>query len=657
MIFGVDYYPEHWDKSEWKNHAKLMKKGNFNTVRIAEFAWGRIETAENEFDFSWLDEVIEILASEGIKSIIGTPTATPPKWLVNKYDIYMRDKYGRIRGYGSRRECCANNPQYIVRSKSIIEKVAKHYGSNPNVIAWQIDNEFGCHGSTRCYCDHCKRKFAKWLEHRYKDINELNALCGTVFWSQEYADFEDVILPAYTSCEGTYGDRWAHNPSLDMNFYRFSSDSWIEYQQMQIDIIKKNSNYPITHNMMGHFSDIDYYKLGKPLDFVSWDNYVDNQWNHCTYENTSMAHELMRGVKDKNFWVMEQQAGPCGWDMFGGTPRPGQLRLWTYQAIAHGCEGMVYFRFKSAPFGMEQYWLGVVDHDGIPRRRFDEIQKTGEELQNLSALFVGAEQDTHVLLVKSYENVWSHKIKAHVKGFDYRDVLYSYYKANNNLGTNPACGSEDMISNKYKVVYMPAYSIVSDKARLEEYVKNGGTLVLTYRSGIKDNNNNMITETLPGKLRELSGVSVEEFDSSPIEVSLSNGFGKSKVWRDILSVNTAKIEAVYKGEYYKNSAAITVNKYGEGYVWYVACDLEEDALFNLVKTISDKACAQYFEHPYGTEIVKRKINDKEYFMLLNYTDKEQEIQINGTSLINNTNFNGTLAAYDVEIIAKSISKQ
>lgn len=652
MVFGADYYPEHWDKSEWKEHIQLMLEANLNTVRIAEFAWSRIEPEENKFDFSWLDEIIDMLAGNGIKVILGTPTAAPPKWLVNKYDVFMRDKYGRIRGYGSRRECCSNNPDYITRSKIIVEKLAERYGSNPNVAAWQADNEFGCHGSTRCYCEYCRRKFAQWLENRYGSIDELNKKYGTVFWSQEYSSFNDVILPAYTSCEGTHSDSWAHNPSLDMDFYRFSSDSWIDYQQMQIDIIRKCSDRPITHNMMGHFSDIDYYKLGKPLDIVSWDNYIDNQWNHYSYEETSMAHELMRGVKDKNFWIMEQQAGPCGWDKFGSTPRPGQLRLWTYQAVAHGCEGILYFRFKSVPFGTEQYWLGLVDHDGIPRRRFYEIKQTGKELNELSDVFVGAENKTDVLIVKSYEDVWSHKIKRHVEKFDYRALLYSYYKTNNDLGTNPACGSANMISDKYKIVYMPAFSIVSDKLKetLETYVKCGGTLVLTYRSGIKNSNNNMITETLPGQLRALAGVTIREFDSSPIEVELSDGFGKSVMWRDIIDLETAQAIAKYNSEYYAGTAAITSNIYGKGKVWYIGCDLEENALYRLVKIISDDAGAQYIKHPEGTEIIRRNANGKEYLMMLNYTGDKVDMGLTGNSLLHKKMFNGILDGYGVEII-------
>jgi len=653
MIFGVDYYPEHWDPGEWRAQAKQIKACNMNTVRLAEFAWGRLEKRENEFDFAWLDKIMEILAEEGIRVILGTPTAAPPKWLVNQYDIYLRDRYGRPRGYGSRRECCANHPDYIARSKIIVQMLAVRYGRNPNVLAWQIDNEFGCHDSTRCYCAHCQRAFAGWLEKKYGTVQELNKAYGTVFWSQEYSSFQDVILPAYTSCEGTYGESRAHNPSLEMDFYRFSSDTWVRFQQMQIDIIRKYSDKPVTHNLMGHFSDIDYYALGRPLDVAAWDNYIDNQWNHCTYENTSMAHELMRGIKNQNFWVMEQQAGPCGWDRFGAAPRPGQLRLWTYQALAHGCEGLLYFRFRSAPFGVEQYWLGLVDHDGVPRRRYREIQQTGAELQRLSALFENAESQTDVLLVKSYENVWSHKIKSHVEGFDYRDFLYTYYRANLHAGTNPACGSEERVSSQYKVVYMPACAIVSDaaKERLETYVENGGTLVLTCRSGIRDAHNNILTSTLPGPLRTLAGVTVQEFDSSPAAVGLSDGFGQSVLWRDILETETAETVVTYAGEYYAGTPAITVNPYGKGRVWYIGCDLEEDAAEKIVARISREAGAVCVPHPEGTEIVRRSAGGRSYWMLLNFSAEPKEMGMTGMSLLRGEAFDGRLEGYGVEILA------
>lgn len=649
MIFGVDYYPEHWDKSEWENQAKLMREGGFNTVRMGEFAWKLFEAEEGKFDFSFLDEAIEILAKEGIKTILGTPTAAPPKWLVNKYDVMQRDKYGRVVGWGSRRECCANKPDYIEKTKIIVREMARHYKDNKNVIAYQIDNEFGCHQSTLCYCEDCQRAFSKWLRGRYWSIDDLNDRWGTAFWSLQFDSFDDVILPAYTSCEGTYGDRWSHNPALDLEFRRFSSDSWVRYQKMQIDILREYTSVPVTHNFMGHFSDIDYYDMAKDLDFVSWDNYPDNQWGTSEYEYVSMAHENMRGVKNKNFVVMEEEAGSAGWDILGSTPRPNQLRLWTYQAIAHGAEGMVYFRFRSALKGMEQYWYGVLDHDGVPRRRFYELQKTGQELKKLEEYIVDAKNEYDALIVKSYDNVWAHGIKRHANGYDYKNHLYSFYKANAAWNVNTAVSIGDY--SNYKAVYMPAYNIVDDSEllKIDEYVKMGGTLVLTFRSGTRDMYNAILPLALPGVFSEMAGIEVSEFDALRRPVRISGTVeGEANIWCDIIEPKSAEVISRYDGEYYKGKAAITVNNYGKGKVYYVGCDLDDNAAAELVKLISDTAGIKTVAAPKNTEVIKRK----NCTILLNHNETAVDMGIKGISLISDTEFDGVLEPYGVEFIQK-----
>lgn len=647
MIFGVDYYPEHWDKGEWENQAKLMREGGFNTVRMGEFAWKLFEKSEGEFDFSFLDEAIDILAKYGIKTILGTPTAAPPKWLANKYDIVQRDKYGRKKEWGSRRECCGNNPYYKDKSRLIVTEMAKHFGGNENVIAWQIDNEFGCHGSTRCYCEHCRKSFGEWLSRKYTSIDELNEKWGNVFWSLDYESFDDVILPAYNSCEGTYGDLWSHNPALDLEFRRFSSDTWVLYQQMQIDIIRQYSDKPVTHNLMGHFSDIDAYDLSRGLDFVSWDNYPDNQWGTSEYEYVSMAHENMRGAKNKNFIVMEEQSGPAGWDILGSTPRPGQLRLWTYQAIAHGCEGMVYFRFRSALFGMEQYWYGVLDHDGVPHRRFYELQKTGRELKKLEKYIVGHETEYDALIVKSYDNSWSNTIKRHADKYNYESHLYAFYKANNNLNINTAVSMGNYA--KYKVVYMAAFNVITDSEaeEIREYVQNGGTLVLTFRSGTRDEYNRVRPMALPGVFKEMAGIEAYEFDALRKSVNISGQInGTANIWCDIIEPDTAKTLAVYDGEYYKGKAAVTVNSFGKGKVYYVGCDLDDDAMSNLVRLISIDAGLDITDAPKGVEIVKRK----GYKIVLNHNEAPVNTGIKGMSLITDSEFDGMLEGYGAEFI-------
>ncbi len=647
MVFGACYYPEHWDRSEWAHHAKLMREAGFNTIRTGDFVWGLVEKEEGIFDFSYLDEAIGVLAQEGIKVVLCTPTAAPPKWLVNKYDVLQRDRYGRKENWGTRRECCANSEEYRIRSVKIAEEMAKHFAHNENVIAWQIDNEFGCHNSTHCYCENCRKAFSKWLEKKYGTIDSLNRTWGTVFWSLQYSSFADVILPVYNACEPENAHGWSHNPSLDMEYRRFASDSWVHFQKLQMNAIRKYTDKPVTHNFMGHFSDIDYYNLAEELDFVAWDNYPDNQWGESEYEYVSMAHEIMRGLKDRNYIVAEQQSGPCGWDTFGATPEPGQLRLWTHQAIAHGGEGILYFRFKTLPYGMEQYWYGVLDHDGLPRRRYYEIQKTGEELKKLEPYITGVKNNYDVLIVRSYDNIWAHQIKRHTKDFDYESLLYSYYKANVDLNIDTAVSMGKYTD--YKVVYMPGYNIVhpEEMNKIEEFVKNGGTLVTTFRSGTRDAYNNLLTTTLPCAFASLAGIEVEEFTALRKGVHIEGIVNSEvKMWCDVIRPVTAKVLSIYSEGYFKNKAAITVNVYGKGRVYYIGCDLEEEALKRLVRHIGERCGIESMDTPEGVEIVRRD----GCVIIMNHNDHKIQTGINGTSLISGQNFDGTLEAYGVEWI-------
>ncbi|MGN0182371.1 MAG: beta-galactosidase, partial [Candidatus Ornithomonoglobus sp.] len=411
--------------------------------------------------------------------------------------------------------------------------------------------------------------------------------------------------------------------------------------------VRKYTDKPVTHNLMGHFSDIDYYKLANDLDFVAWDNYPDNQWGDSEYEYVSMAHETMRGVKNKNFIIAEQQSGPCGWDLMGATPEPGQLRLWTYQALAHGGEGIIYFRFKALHYGMEQYWYGVLDHDGVPRRRYYEIQQTGRELKKLEPYIVNAKNKYDALIVKSYDNVWAHEIKRHTKGFDYRNLLYSYYKANAdlNIGTAVSIGNYE----NYKAVYMPGYNIVNpdEIEKITEYVKNGGTLVTGFRSGTRDEFNNIFTTTLPCAFAELAGIEVEEFTPLRKPAHITGIIeSEANVWCDVIKPVTAEILCIYKDRYFRDKAAVTVNNFGRGKVYYVGCDLEAPALRYLVRYISRNAGIEMLDAPEGVEIIRRE----GYTIVMNHNDFAVQISLKGKSLISGEQLNGELEAYGAEFI-------
>lgn len=654
FLFGADYYPEHWDELEWESHASMMEEAHFNVVRVAEFSWAKLEPSEGVYDFDWLDRAIDTLAKHHVQVILGTPTPTPPVWLLNKHDILMRDRYFRPRYSGSRRECCANNKDYQHYSDIIVTKMAEHYKDNANVVGWQIDNEFGCHGTTRCYCDNCKKEFQTWLQKKYKTIDEVNRRFGTSFWSLTYTSFDDIILPAYNSCEGEQSFNYAHNPTLEQEYRRFSSDSWVRYQQRQIDIIRKVSNVPITHNFMGAFSDIDYYELAKPLDFVSWDNYPKDQWGKKAFRRVGSFHELMYGVKQSNFAVMEEQSGPCGWDIMNESPRPGEIRLFAHQAMAHGANGMVFFRFMACRFGMEQYWYGILDHDGVKRRRYFEVQALGEEVQKIAPLLMDSKPEAPVHVYRSYDNVWMNEIKHHAKNFNIYDIYEDFYMQSEALGITTTYGERDF--RDAKVVIVSAQEYVSDalKQRLEAFVNEGGVLILTYRSGLRDEDNNMLSETIPGNLRKLAGLTVEEFDAVNEDVSIRGEVsGTAHTWCDVIKCETATPISWYASQYYKDTPAITANSYGKGTVYYVAAMLDNATLRAFLSYVyTQKALPVWEDLPDNVEIITRKKSNETFTYLLNANAEPVKLPMlaGKQSKLSNKTFTGELDAYGVEII-------
>jgi beta-galactosidase len=403
FYFGVDYYPEHWPEDRWSEDARLMADAGFNVVRMAEFAWSKLEPADEakpggeRFDFNWLDRAISILYAHGIYTVLGTPTASPPAWLMlSNPELFRVRNDGRRATFGNRREYCQTNPLYHQRSTQIVSAMAEHYASHPAVIGWQIDNEFG----ERCYCPVCQAKFQGWLKVRYHTLDELNARWGTNFWSHTYNQWDEIPVPVTTG--------GSPNPGLALDFARFTSDSYVAYQQIQVDILRgKCPNHFITHNFMSFgYEGLNYYDLAKTLDLVAWDNYPVGFWQPDKPDSISPAlgHDTMRGLKQQNFWVMEQQAGPSGWEIISPSPRPGELRLWAYQGIAHGADSIVFFRWRTARHGTEQYWHGLLDHNGRPGRRYAEIKRMGGEIQKIGKIIEGANIHAKVAMLHSYDS-------------------------------------------------------------------------------------------------------------------------------------------------------------------------------------------------------------------------------------------------------------
>ncbi|GAC1356395.1 MAG: beta-galactosidase [Ktedonobacteraceae bacterium] len=651
ILFGVDYYPEHWERERWATDAKLMEEAGINTVRLAEFAWSRLEPRKGVFDFSWLDQAIELLAEHGIRVILGTPTAAPPAWLIEAHpEILPINEYGQRAGFGMRRHYCPTQPGFHEATRRIVTAMVTHYDQHPAVFAWQIDNELGnIANGARCHCSSCRTAFQHWLQQHYSTLENLNQRWGTVFWSQEYIAWEQVPLPLHNVGIGRPGS--PHNPGLYLDFARFSSESWVLYQHLQIEIVRKHCpQHLITHNMMGTFPYIDYATLARDLDIVAWDNYprlsapfspLKGNWNAS---KVAMTHDLMRSLKKKTYWVMEQQAGPSGWGIVSPTPLPGEIRLWTLQSIAHGAEGIVYFRWRTARVGTEQYWHGILPHEGYPGRRYFEVQRIGEEIQRLGAL-VTSSPVNEVAILRSYDALWAFEAQPTVEELSYDDQISRYYQAlwRRNVGVDVV--TEHQSWDAYKVLIAPCLFVLSHDIanRLRTWVEAGGVLVLTFRSGVKDEQNSIVDMPLPGLLHALAGVRVTDYtallpagighpagDAAGLELSMDGAIHtvSTAIWLDELQAADAEILGTYRGGPFDGAAAVTMRQTGAGSVIYVGTSLDTHGQNVLLeKVLKEAHITPGVTTPDNIEIVRRIHENSTYWFVLNHNQEACEVHL------------------------------
>ena len=658
--FGADYYPEHWPEARWPEDVRLMKAAGFNTVRLAEFAWALLEPEDGACDFHWLDRAIAILAEQGIDVVLGTPTASPPPWLMSKQeDLFMVDQDGRRLTYGLRREYCPNNPLYHHHTHQIVSKMAAHFADNPAVIGWQIDNEFG----DRCYCEICRAAFHNWLRSRYGSLKELNQRWGTVFWSHIYTEWSQIPAPLATAR--------AHNPGLALDYRRFMSDSYRAYQKFQIDIIRQHTSQQfITHNLMGFgYNQLDYYDNAVDLDFVSWDNYKRMQWEMragLDPTGSALSADAMRGLKKQNFWVMEQQSGSGGWEIVAVSPKPGELRLWAYQTIAHGADALLFFRWRTCRSGIEQYWHGILEHHGTPGRRYHETAQIGTELQRIGEIIAGSLIKSQVAIMQSYDTRFAFQVQPTNPRFVYESHLQDVYRAlfDHNISVDIISEKDPLIG--FKVVIVPAMYVLSEEtaANLERFAASGGLVVFTPRTGVKDEDNQVVDAVLPGLVARMAGVVVEEYVSMPIDADSEVQFGlpdleetcTASVWADILKPTTALAVARYSHDYFADHAAMTINVFGDGKVVYIGTMGDAGFYAALIQWILNLAdLTPLLNTPQGVEVTERWQGEQRLLFVLNHNDHACQVSLTAdfTELISGRVVSGevTVAPYDVLILS------
>jgi beta-galactosidase len=658
FVYGVDYYPEAWPESQWEKDAQMMQDAGINFVRMAEFAWVKMEPQEGQFDFSWLDRALKILNAHGIKAVLGTPTASPPAWLYARYpDIAAMDAKGVRYRYGSRRDYSLHSKNFLLATTRIVTAMAEHYKNHPGVMGWQIDNELG---GPKSYDPATRAAFQEWSERKYKTLGALNQAWGTVFWGHTYQTWSEIPLPG-----NTLGD--AYNPALALDFSRFHSDSTREYLELQTKILRKIApKQAITHNEMGMYDGVDYYDLSRPLDFVAWDDYPMFGKDYSNYMGPALAHDLMRGAKqNQNFMVMEQQGGLPGWSAFWGRQAaPGLYRVWAYQSVAHGADGVCYFRWRTSRYGTEQYWQGVLDQDSYPNDRYKIVSQTGHELARLTDLLHGSKVVSPVAILVSPDSRWAFQIQPLVEGFDYNRQLHHFYDAFRRAGVSVDVAFPQSDLSSYKVLVAPALFVLNEQLleKLKQGVKNGATLILTYRSGVKDAHNEVTDQTLPGPLAEMAGIAIHDFDPHINQEQEVVGPGDAHypagVWYDILTPSTAETLATYGHGFYNGKAAITENTYGQGRVYYVGTESPSPELYDrlVARAAQESSISLGPVPPAGVEVAMREKDGKKIVFLLNYNDKPQTVSL-GTVYENaltgaTESRNVEVPAWDVKVLTK-----
>jgi beta-galactosidase len=486
---GVCYYPEHWPETQWAEDARRMADTGLTWVRIGEFAWSRMEASPGKLTFDWLDRAIDTLGAAGLKVVLGTPTATPPRWMLERHpDMLAVDAMGHPRKFGSRRHYCFSHQGYREECRRIAQLLGERYGRHPHVQAWQIDNEYACHDTTVSYSEAALRGFRDWLAQKYQSPDALNRAWGNVFWSMEYSDFSDIDLPNLTVTEA--------NPAHVLDFRRYSSDQVVAFNRVQTEALRPLTDRPLIHNYMGRELSFDHFKVGADLDVASWDSYPigflsdrldapdEDKRRYLRQgdpDNQAFHHDLYRAVGRGRWWVMEQQPGPVNWAPWNPAPLPGMARLWAWEAFAHGAEAVCYFRWRQAPFAQEQHHAGLLRPDSEAAPALAEAAEVAREIADLGEL---APARAPAALIFDYQASWVFETQPQGQDFTYFGLVLDAYRALRRAGLSVDILPPDAPLDGYRLILAPGLAIMSDplKARL---AASGATVIAGPRSAAK----------------------------------------------------------------------------------------------------------------------------------------------------------------------------
>ena len=632
ILYGGDYNPNQWGKEIWKEDMRIFKDARINSATINVFSWAKIQPSEETYNFTELDEIIDMLSQENYDIVLATSTGALPAWMVKRYPEVARTDYeGRHHKFGQRHNACPNSPVFQKFASRLAGKLAERYGDNPHVTCWHISNEYG----GECYCENCEKAFRVWLREKYQTLDELNKAWNTEFWGHTIYDWDEVVLPNALGdgIEDAAEPHMTAFAGISIDYCRFNSDGMLNNFKMEKEAIRRyDKETPITTNMMGTFKGLDYFKWAKEMDVISWDNYpaYDTPWSLV-----AMRHDLMRGLKDAPFMLMEQTPSQQNWQPYNSLKRPGQMRTQSYQTMAHGADTIQFFQLRRSVGGCEKFHGAVIAHAGTENTRvFREVKQLGEELEKLSDIIPGSANEAQVGVIFDWDNYWALEYTSGPSiSLKYVDQIHRYYQYfyEKNIGTSMIPVDADF--SKYKMIVAPVLYMVKPgmKEALEEYVKNGGILVTTYMSGIVGESDNVYLGGYPGPLKEMAGVWVEEIDALAPEqhnvVTFKDGSQSTcKIVCDLMHLEGAESLGEYAEDFYAGMPAVTRHSYGKGKLYYIGTCMEEDGIAKILSMAAEDAGAKPVAgNGNGLEIVKRNGEGKSFYFVMNFKDEELEI--------------------------------
>jgi beta-galactosidase len=644
IAVGVAWYPEQWPEARWYTDLKMMRDTGFNTVRIGEFAWSRMEPSEGSFDFAWMDRAIAAAQKHGFMVVIGTPTAAPPAWLTQRYPDTLRiDENGVRAGHGGRRHFSFASKRYRDFSRRIAAEMAKRYGKHPAVVGWQIDNEVGPPSWD-------PESIAAWhafLKQRYGTIDELNRRWTTQYWSQFYNDFDQVPMR----------QTGQQNPGLLLDFRHFTTATWTDFVQTQVKAIRPliDSKAFITTNTMFWNAGFDHFVMHRDLDIASWDNYIPD--GRPDWVANGANHDLVRGYKQRNFWLMETQPGRVDWVPVNKALDPGQVREMAWQAVAHGADAVLYWQWRPAANGQETYHGAILGQDGKPNPIQPEIARVSTDLTTAAPLLADTAPVADVAMLYSYDSRWAIDMQRHHRDFDPIKAFTDFYRPIRVQSQGVHVVSPEADLKRYRLVVAPNLMVMTQKeaTALEAYVRGGGHLVLGARSGMRDDANALYPVTQPGPLADLLGANVAQYYALDEGVSVTGDIaGKVSIWAEELVPTAADVRTIAryedKGGWLDGKPAIVTRKVGTGSITYVGAWLDAATMSKLAENLLAQANVAPVipgAHP-DFEIAERAGGGKRILIAINHGKEAHALALpTGAKPAGGDWANGQIAAHGV----------